>query len=66
MKLKTPKKCGGCKAFMYGHCELYFKMKTIFIMDAPVNGVPQEPCFKPTTAKQLIDCMEIRRNEKSI
>jgi hypothetical protein len=59
MEKKKYRKCGNCRAFDNGRCDLFFALKPIYTFGIAVNGMPLEPCYKPTTIKDLIEATKI-------
>ena len=45
------KKCGACKAFVCGGCDLRYQFKPIYKFDILVDGIPIDKCPKPLTTK---------------
>jgi hypothetical protein len=59
MEKKQYKKCGNCRAFDSGKCDLFFAIKPIHVYGVTVNGEPLEPCYKPTTIEGVIEATKI-------
>lgn len=57
MKLKNPRTCHGCKAFISGKCEIGYKIKSEWNSKyaIEVNHRLVEPCMKPKTNMELIN-----------
>lgn len=68
MTLKKTRTCEGCKAAHYdhltAHCALAFKTTT---ERSPVFGMPvlkpAEPCWKPRTDQEFVDCLREYTNQ---
>jgi len=68
MKLKNAKTCGDCRAYASGpfkaaRCDLGFKTYTIKTPPPWSLQIlrPAEPCWKPTTVKEYVECLSYPR-----
>ena len=69
-KLIKTRTCNGCRAnenLDDEFCSLGFRRKQTEIFGRGIYNIPAEPCWKPRTYDDFLECIKIRRkeNEKS-
>lgn len=63
MKLSQKKNCRNCRAYFTDRCYLGYNKfnKSFDEYGFTIYGVPQEPCLKPLTNKQLIEALNYEK-----
>ncbi len=68
IEIKQRKVCGACKAcdFSSKSCDLGYETKIVYlggsVYNTPIDMEPLNPCPKPLSTKQLVECYSKYRN----